>query len=95
MIVPNTVNVCVTGVAAGYVELPAWLAVIEHVPPVSSVAVTPDAVHTPVDLDVNATANPEVARRAQRERRHAQGLAARFTERDGLELAGHCECLRD
>jgi hypothetical protein len=40
--------------------LPAWLAVIEHVPSVNSVTVTPDTVHTAALLDANATVNPDV-----------------------------------
>ena len=48
---PVTVNVCVTAGAAAQVELPSWVAVIEHVPSVSSVTVTPDTVHTAVLLE--------------------------------------------
>ena len=58
---PATKNVCVTGVAGAYVELPAWLAVIEHVPSVSSVTVAPDTVQTVKLLEAKVTANPELA----------------------------------
>jgi hypothetical protein len=40
--------------------LPAWLAVIEHVPSVNSVTVTPDTVQTAVEFEANATVNPDV-----------------------------------
>jgi hypothetical protein len=42
------------------VELPAWLAVIEHVPSVNSVTVTPDTVQTAAEFEANATVNPDV-----------------------------------
>jgi len=34
---------------------------IEHVPSFSSATVTPDTVHTVVESEANATANPELA----------------------------------
>jgi hypothetical protein len=41
--------------------LPAWLAVMEHVPPDIAVMVLPDTLQTPGVLDVSVTANPESA----------------------------------
>ncbi len=61
MIAPNTVNVCVTGVAGAYVELPAWLALMEQVPSPESVTVTPETLQTAVLMEPNATGNPELA----------------------------------
>jgi hypothetical protein len=46
------VKLCVTEVAAAYVVFPAWLAVIEHVPPVRNDATPLDTVHTGVVVDV-------------------------------------------
>jgi hypothetical protein len=40
---------------------PAWLAVIEQVPAVSSVTVDPATVHTAGVVDAKVTARPEVA----------------------------------
>ena len=57
----NTVKVCVTGVAAAYVVLPVWLAVIEHVPSVNSVTVAADNVQIVGLLEAKVTANPELA----------------------------------
>jgi len=52
---PNTVNVCVFGIA------PVWLAVIEHRPTPTRVTVTPLTVQTVGLLDANVTGNPELA----------------------------------
>ena len=41
--------------------LPAWLAVIEHVPTAASVTVTPETLQTGVLLEANVTVNPELA----------------------------------
>jgi len=68
-IVPNvivcvfrfTVKLCGTEAAAAYVVLPACAAVMVQVPPVTSVAVLPDTVQTPVVKEVYATAKPELA----------------------------------
>ena len=46
----STLNVCVTGVAAGNVPLPAWLAVMEHVPTESNVTEEPDTVQIAGEL---------------------------------------------
>lgn len=40
--------------------MPAWAAVREHVPEVTIVKVTPETVHTLVELDVTVTASPDV-----------------------------------
>ena len=44
-------NVWVTDVAAAYAELPAWLAVIAHVPKLTNVTALPETVQTPVEFD--------------------------------------------
>jgi len=42
-------------------ELPLWLAAIVQVPEVTPVTMLPATVQTPVVVDVNVTASPEVA----------------------------------
>jgi hypothetical protein len=56
-----TLNVLVTLVAAAYVALPAWLAVMEHAPPVKRVAVLPETVQIEVEFEVKVTGRPELA----------------------------------
>ena len=41
--------------------MPGWLAVMEHVPPVTSVIAVPETVHMEALFEENATASPEVA----------------------------------
>jgi hypothetical protein len=43
------------------VELPGWLAVIEHVPAATSVTVTPETVQTEGVFEANVTVRPESA----------------------------------
>jgi hypothetical protein len=57
----DTVNVCVTAVAAAYFVLPAWPALMEHVPVATNVTAVPETVQTEVLFDVNVTVNPELA----------------------------------
>jgi hypothetical protein len=56
-----TVKDRVTGAAAAKAALPAWLAVMEHVPTARMVTVLPDTVHTEVVVEAKVTANPELA----------------------------------
>lgn len=56
-----TVKLCVTGVAAAYVLLPACEAVIEQVPAAIKVAVVPLTVQTVCVVEAKLTAKPEVA----------------------------------
>jgi hypothetical protein len=43
------------------VEFPVWLAVMEQLPPATSVTVTPERVQTPVVVDAKLTVRPELA----------------------------------
>src|SRR5580704_12721921 len=63
MVVPGELIVkdWVTAVAAAKLALPAWLAVIEHVPAAMMVTVLPDTVQIDGVVEVNVTANPELA----------------------------------
>ena len=54
-------NEFVTGVAAANPALPAWLAVILHVPAATSVTVLPLTVQMLAVFDVKLTARPELA----------------------------------
>jgi hypothetical protein len=57
-----TANVCETVGAAFHVEPPAWSASIVHEPAATKVSAPPDVtVQTPVVLDENVTASPDVA----------------------------------
>ena len=56
-----TLKVCVTGVAADVVLLPAWLAVTVQLPAVSSVSVVPLSVQTAAVDDANDTVKPVLA----------------------------------
>lgn len=56
-----TLKVCVTGVAAEVVVLPAWLAVTVQLPAVSNVSAVPPTVHTAGVDDANDTVNPVLA----------------------------------
>ena len=56
-----TVKICVTGVAAEKFALPTWLAAMEHEPVMSKVTDVPATVQTPIVLEANATAKPDVA----------------------------------
>jgi phage tail protein X len=51
----------VTGAAAAKVELPVWLAVMEHVPAARTVTVLPATVQTEGVFEAKVTANPELA----------------------------------
>lgn len=51
-----TAKLCDTSVAAVNSVLPAWLAVMVHVPVLTTVTVVPDTVHTPVVVDAYETA---------------------------------------
>ena len=56
-----TVNVCDTVVAAAYVPLPAWSALMVQLPALIKVSAPPLViVHTAVVVDVNATVRPEL-----------------------------------
>ena len=57
----DTVKLCWTWGAAFQLLLPAWLALIVHVPAPTKVTVEPDTVHTEAVPDVNATDRPELA----------------------------------
>ena len=57
----DTVKVRVTGVAARYEPLPAWLAVIEQVPTARTVTVATFTVQTESEFDAKLTVRPEVA----------------------------------
>jgi hypothetical protein len=57
----ETVNACVTGAAAAYIEFPGWLAVIEQMPTATMVTMLPDTVHTEVVVEVKLTVRPELA----------------------------------
>jgi hypothetical protein len=61
--VPNvtTVMLRITFEAAAYRELPAWLAVIEHVPAASRVSAEPLTVQMAAVVDEKLTARPELA----------------------------------
>ena len=50
--VASTPKLCVTAVAAAYAPLPAWFAVIEHVPALRKLATLPVTVHTELVVDV-------------------------------------------
>jgi len=54
-------NVCVTGVAGAYVELPDWLALTEQVPAAIAVTIPAEKVHTAVVVEVYVTGNPDEA----------------------------------
>jgi len=56
-----TLKLRVTGVAALKFEFPAWLAVIEHVPALSSITSEPAFVQTASVVDANETGRPELA----------------------------------
>ncbi len=56
-----TVKLCVTGVAAEYVVLPACEAVMLQVPGATNVTALPDTVQTPVVVEAKLTVKPEVA----------------------------------
>lgn len=57
----RTGKVWVTEGAAEYVELPAWVAVMEQAPSETMVTVDPDTVQVDVGGDAKATAKPELA----------------------------------
>jgi hypothetical protein len=57
----ETLKDWVTCGAGPYVESPAWLAAIVHVPTPTIVTVVPDTVQTAVVSELNATVNPELA----------------------------------
>ena len=56
-----TAKVWVTDGAAVHETLPAWLAVIEQVPPFTRVTVPEETVQTVSEFDVKATVSPELA----------------------------------
>ena len=56
-----TVKLWVTGVAAGYVALPACVAWMVQAPAAINVAVVPLTVHTPVVCELKLTGRPELA----------------------------------
>jgi hypothetical protein len=56
-----TVKLWTTAVAALYVELPAWFAVMEQVPRATIVTVLPETVQTATVVEDRLTASPEVA----------------------------------
>ena len=56
-----TVKLCETAVAAQYVELPACVAWIVHVPTATVVTVAPDTVHTAEVVEAKLTARLEDA----------------------------------
>jgi hypothetical protein len=56
-----TLKLCVTGVAAAQLALPACEALIVQVPTATSVTVAPDTVQTVVVVEVKLTARPEDA----------------------------------
>jgi len=56
-----TVKLCVTGVAAAYVLLPACVAWIVHVPAATKLAVVLLTVHTLVVVEAKPTVSPELA----------------------------------
>jgi hypothetical protein len=56
-----TVKLCVTGVAAAYVALPACVAWMVHAPAARKVAVVPLTVHAPVVCELKLTVSPELA----------------------------------
>jgi hypothetical protein len=60
VVVADTMNVWVTGIAAAYTEFPAWLAVIEQTPTAMMVTMLPDTVHTPAVVEAKLTAMPEL-----------------------------------
>jgi hypothetical protein len=51
----------VTGAAAGYAALPAWLAVTEQVPEARMIAAVPLTEHTVADEEARLTGSPELA----------------------------------
>ncbi len=55
------VKLCVTGAAALNPEFPDWLAVMEHVPALSSDTVAPANAQTEGVADTKLTGSPEVA----------------------------------
>jgi hypothetical protein len=57
----DTEKLCVTDVPAGKVELPGWLAVIEHVPTARMVTVVPDTVQTVGVVELKVIGSPELA----------------------------------
>ena len=56
----GAVKLCVTGAAAAYVALPAWLATMEQVPPPTTVTVVPATVHTVGVVEAKLTVRPEL-----------------------------------
>jgi hypothetical protein len=54
------VKLCGTIGAAAWVELPAWLASIVHVPATRNVADVPETVQTEAVVEVKPTTNPEL-----------------------------------
>ena len=56
-----TGNDLLTGLAAAYRSLPAWLAMMVQVPPLMAVALLPETVQTPGVSEVNDTASFDVA----------------------------------
>jgi hypothetical protein len=56
-----TAKLRTTGGAGKYVEFPAWLAAIEHVPSATSVSVLLETVHTAGVFATKLTESPELA----------------------------------